>query len=130
MKQYRKTRSEINRRYWKDRRSVDVIFRIKNNMRNRVNSLLKGNIKESSIIDYIGLSIEDLKKHLESQFQPGMTWDNYGKGGWHIDHIVPCSKFDFSKEEDLKKCWHYSNLQPLWEEDNLRKWCKDDIYRH
>jgi len=55
------------------------------------------------------------------QFKPGMTWDNYGYYGWHIDHKVPCSNFDLSKPEEQYKCFHYTNLQPLWAEENLIK---------
>ena len=53
-------------------------------------------------------------------FHPGMSWDNYGSA-WHIDHIRPCSSFDFSDPEQQKKCFHFSNLQPLWDEINTVK---------
>lgn len=62
-----------------------------------------------------------LKKHLEKQFQNGMTWKNHTKDGWHIDHIIPCSFFDLSDPEQQKECFNYKNLQPLWAEDNLSK---------
>jgi hypothetical protein len=58
---------------------------------------------------------------MESKFLPGMTWDNRGLRGWHIDHIVPCSFFDLANPEQQRKCFHYTNLQPLWAADNLRK---------
>jgi len=121
---YRKSRSLINREYWKNRRANDPIFRLKNNMRNRLKNLLNGKSKTSSVLSYIGCSVEELKKHLESLFLPNMTWENYGRHGWHIDHIRPLASFDCSKHEDLQIAWHYSNLQPLWAEDNLKKWCK------
>ena len=50
-----------------------------------------------------------------------MTWKNYGRNGWHIDHILPCSSFDLTDPEQRRKCFHYTNLQPLWEIDNIRK---------
>jgi hypothetical protein len=50
-----------------------------------------------------------------------MTWDNYGKKGWHVDYILPCASFDLTKEEEQKKCFHYTNLQPLWWLDNIKK---------
>ena len=57
--------------------------------------------------------------HIQNKFTEGMLWDNYGL--WHIDHIRPCSKFDLSKPKEQRKCFHYSNLQPLWAIDNIRK---------
>jgi hypothetical protein len=71
----------------------------------------------------VGYTFIQLKKHLEKQFQPGMTWENYGRNGWHIDHILPISKFNFEKEtdEDFKRCWNLKNLQPLWEKENIQK---------
>jgi len=74
-------------------------------------------------LQIVGYKRSDLINHLEKQFVKDMTWDNYGKGGWHIDHIKPVSYFSFSNEldQDFKKCWSLSNLQPLWEKDNLSK---------
>lgn len=69
----------------------------------------------------LGCSKQELVEHLESQFQDGMSWENYGLHGWHIDHIIPVSSFDISEPNQLKKCFHFSNLQPLWAIDNLRK---------
>lgn len=76
----------------------------------------------------VGCSLEQLKKHLQSKFTKGMTWENYGTGWhgkgmkeWHIDHIRPCASFDLSKASEQKKCFNYSNLQPLWAKDNLSK---------
>ncbi len=66
---------------------------------------------------YLGCSLEYLKNHLESKFQPGMTWENQGK--WHMDHIIPLSSTKI--EKDLYKLCHYTNLQPLWAVDNLKK---------
>lgn len=73
---------------------------------------------------YLPFTLEGLMNHLESLFQPGMSWDNYGD--WHIDHIKPESSFDYSSYEDLefKECWCLSNLQPLWKIDNLKKGAK------
>ena len=75
--------------------------------------------------DLLGYTVEDLMKHLESQFREGMSWDNYGKGKnkWNIDHIIPISKFNISSKNspDFKICWSLNNLQPLWTENNVRK---------
>lgn len=72
----------------------------------------------------VGCDIQFLIKHLESLFQPGMNWENCGRGGWHIDHIKPCIHFDLTKESEQLKCFHYTNLQPLWESENLKKGAK------
>ena len=67
-------------------------------------------------------NIESYKKYLEAKFQNGMDWTNYGE--WHIDHIIPCAKFNLTNPEEQKKCFHYTNTQPLWAKDNLSKGSK------
>jgi hypothetical protein len=73
----------------------------------------------------VGYTVDDLRSHLEARFLPGMTWENYGNrnGQWSIDHIIPVSAFNISSydDEDFRRCWSLSNLQPLWVEDNIRK---------
>jgi hypothetical protein len=100
---------------------TDVNFRITECCRSRLYLALKGFLKVSTTFQLIGCSTGKLKQHLESKFQTGMSWKNYGKKGWVIDHIVPCASFDFSKPSQQRKCFHYTNLQPLWLKDNLRK---------
>lgn len=110
--------------YRRRRRRRDPSFRISNNLRNRIWRLLK---KDQSYKKYyhleelVGCSLDFLKKHIESMFEKNMSWDNYGNGGWEIDHIIPCSYFDLSKREEQKKCFHYTNMQPLWRKDNRLK---------
>jgi hypothetical protein len=96
------------------------------NLRARVAQALKwsGVKKSAKTFGLIGCSVAELKAHLESQFLPGMTWDNWTTDGWHVDHIRPCASFDLSDLEQQKACFHYSNLQPLWAIDNLRKQAK------
>jgi len=72
-------------------------------------------------MELLGCTIKELRDHLESQFTEGMTWDNMGKGGWHIDHIIPCAFFDLTKPSHQKVCFNWQNLQPLWEKDNCAK---------
>jgi hypothetical protein len=67
----------------------------------------------------LGTSIESVRTHIETLWQPGMSWDNHGKYGWHIDHIIPLSSC--KNEEDMVKLCYYTNLQPLWWKDNLVK---------
>jgi hypothetical protein len=71
----------------------------------------------------LGCSIEEVKQHLEKQFKHGMSWSNYGKGGWHIDHKIPLASANKNKEKLYALC-HYSNLQPLWESENCSKGAK------
>ena len=87
----------------------------------RLNSALKGKTKKASLTEYLGCSIAELKVHLESKFQHGMTWENYGLNGWHVDHIKPLSKIDLSTIEGIKEACSYHNLQPLWWRDNIIK---------
>ena len=121
-KQYRKSRRHLDREYWRNRRANDPMFRIKNNLRNRLNSILKK--KTVSATKLVGCTWEELRTHIENQFQDGMTWDNYGE--WHIDHIKPISLFNLLDTEEVKQACHYTNLQPLWAADNLKKWCTCD----
>ena len=95
--------------------------RIKRGQRKRLINALKsvGKRKIYSIIKYIGCTAPELKQYLENQFRDGMSWNNYGE--WHIDHIRPVSSFDLTEEEDQMKCFHYTNLQPLWAKENLEK---------
>lgn len=84
---------------------------------------LGGHVKSKRTFDALGYSVDDLRSHMESLFTGGMTWDNYGQGGWEIDHIVPQSSFRFTSVDDVgfKQCWALSNLQPLWGVENKRK---------
>ena len=96
-------------------------YRLVENLRGRFLKAIRNNQKSGHTLELLGCTIEHLKQHLESQFEPGMTWDNYGKNGWEIDHIVPCSYFDLTKEENQRICFNYRNLQPLWARDNYKK---------
>lgn len=117
---YEKNKS-IRNKQRQQRRKEDIEYKIITDSRSRLHRLLKNNSKSLSTLDLIGCSISELKIHLEKQFKPGMSWANHSKDGWHIDHIKPCSSFDFKDPEQQKKCFHFSNLQPLWQKDNLKK---------
>ena len=115
----------------KEKVKAHDIWRSKNNINRKLSLLLrrrtllalKDNSKSKNTMYLLGVeNIEFLWKHLELTFKPGMTRENHGK--WHVDHIRPCSSFDLSKPEEQAKCFHYSNIQPLWAEENLRKGAK------
>jgi len=90
----------------------------------RIYHALKGTTKKSARTEaLLGCSFFDFRRHMQAKFTDGMTWENYGQG-WHADHIIPCAAFDLSKPEDQRKCFHYTNLQPLWGPDNLAKGAK------
>ena len=93
-------------------------------IRARIYDVLKNGYKSERTEKLIGITIKELKVYLEKMFLPGMTWENYGFYGWHIDHKIPLSSFDLTKAEEQKKAFHYTNLQPLWAKDNLHKHSK------
>lgn len=104
---------------------TNINLRLGSILRTRINFVLKSNKKASSTKNLLGCSIEFFKNYIESKFKPNMTWNNYGnKKGircWEIDHIKPCASFDLSKPEEQRKCFHYTNLQPLWAIENRQK---------
>jgi len=108
--------------YHRNRRETDPLFKLQITLRNRIRKILNGWSKSASSEVLIGCSWEELKSHLESLFQEGMTWENHGNKGWHIDHIIPLSSGKTLKE--IEELCHYTNLQPLWWHENLSKGSK------
>lgn len=105
--------------YMKNRKAIDINFRLACNIRARVSRAMTNNFKESSLSEYLGCSIPELKTYLESKFESGMTWNNYGE--WEIDHIYPLAKADLTDKEVFLQVCSYKNLQPLWKLDNRTK---------
>ncbi len=118
-KDNRKYLSDYHNRWAINRRITDINFRLREVLRSRLSSAIRNNKKTGSAVRDLGCSIEELKQHLENKFSTEMSWNNYGK--WHIDHIIPLCSFDLSDRDQLRKACHYTNLQPLWEKDNLSK---------
>jgi hypothetical protein len=116
----------LNRRRYTENEKIrsqsDPIFRLKKNLRKRVREYFNiiGKPKNNETFLLIGKTPEELRIYLESLFIDGMSWDNYGK--WHVDHIIPLNSA--TNENELLKLIHYTNLQPLWAEDNLKKGSK------
>ena len=112
-----------------DKHNLKIIFITNNSSQapmeicNKLEKLLSRDID----LDQIVTPLIILKQYLEKQFTKGMSWDNYGNPNgdhtscWHIDHIKPCASFDLTQEDQQKECFHYTNLQPLWAIDNLKK---------
>jgi len=103
------------------RRKNDPLYLLRRTLRGRFLRAVTAQFKETSVINLVGCSIEELRDYLQSKFKEGMNWENHGIHGWHIDHIKPCSSFNLSNLEEQKICFHYTNLQPLWAQDNLSK---------
>jgi len=117
IKYYQENKSKITKQSSK-RKKINILFKLSSLHRSRINKVLGSN-KNITTFEIIGCTPTQLKEHLQTQFTYGMSWENHGLFGWHIDHIVPLSSA--KTEEDLYKLCHYTNLQPLWAEDNLRK---------
>jgi hypothetical protein len=115
-------------RKWSAKKQLtDMNWRLTKNLRTRLWWALKKNAKSDSTIALLGCnSIEDFKIYLETLFEVGMSWENYGNqtGQWSVDHIMPCALFDLTKREHQRRCFHFSNLRPMWHVDNLRKGAK------
>jgi len=100
---------------------TNIEYKIKHVLRTRLWHALKNQKadKKYRTKQLTGCELPFLKGYLEAKFVEGMTWENHGE--WHLDHIKPCCSFDLKEEEEQKKCFHYTNLQPLWAADNLSK---------
>jgi len=99
----------------------DIQYKLRWSLRNRLRCAIKRNLKTGSAVKDLGCTIADFKSHIESLWQDGMNWNNWTTNGWHIDHIKPLRDFDLTNPEELKRACHYSNLQPLWADDNYKK---------
>jgi len=110
--------------YNKKRYNTDPYFKTVFCLRTRISKLLKlkNADKFNKFYNYLGCTKEEFIEYFQQKFKEGMTWENHGE--WHIDHIKPCASFNLLDEEEQKKCFHYTNLQPLWASENLSKGCK------
>ena len=110
---------ETIRKYNLKRRKTDSLYKLRGNLRTLIQKSIKkqGYSKKSKTFNILGCSFEEFKIHLENKFTKGMTWENQGK--WHMDHIYPVSLA--KDEEELIMLNHYTNFQPLWAIDNLKK---------
>jgi hypothetical protein len=124
-KKYRKDNAEKIRQwrtqYQRHRRHSDPEYKLTDYLRIRFRKALNGNWKAGSAVRDLGCSIHEFKKYLESKFQPGMTWGNNNRYGWHLDHIIPLAKFNLQNRDQLLIALNYTNYQPLWAKDNLTK---------
>ena len=106
---------------WLSFEKADPKLLLSKRMRKRMNDCVIGGKSGESWQKLVGYTVDDLKRHIEKLFLPGMTWENIG--GWHIDHILPVSRFNYNSplDPDFKRCWGLKNLRPMWAKDNIRK---------
>lgn len=110
--------------YRDHRRKNDVDYKIRENLRTRIRGALRGNQKSQKTESLLGCTINFFREHFKNQFSIDMTWEKFLNSEIHIDHIKPCASFDLSIDSEQHKCFHYTNLQPLWAIDNLKKGAK------
>ena len=130
---YQANKKQINKQtsdYKVARCKVDPEFKILKTLRTRLWHALKNQKadKKYRTKQLTGCELPFLKGYLEAKFVEGMTWENHGE--WHLDHIKPCCSFDLKDDEEQKKCFHYTNLQPLWAVENLSKGGKYEASRN
>jgi len=115
----KKAKLNQTQKEYRERHKHSPEYKLRKNLRERLRNALKGLGRSKSTMTLLGCTVEEFKAHLEARFVPGMTWENYGE--WHIDHIRPVTKFNLLLLENQLECFHYTNLQPLWAKDNIRK---------
>ncbi len=119
LKQY-KLNGKLNKaKRRKEQYKTDIRYKLMLNLRRRMHKLIKRQERNGSAVKDLGCNFDFFKQYLESKFQLGMTWENYGQ--WHLDHIYPLSRVDLTDREQFLKVAHYTNYQPLWAKDNISK---------
>lgn len=122
----KRNRPKINARMRKWRSKAGNALRC--NLASRLSMAVRNGLgkKSASTRELVGCTLAELMAYLEARFLPGMTWENYGLGAdkWHVDHVRPCASFDLTNPEQQRACFHFTNLQPLWQPDNMRKGAK------
>lgn len=121
---YTKYRKEHKARYARNRKQrykTDLLFRLRCVLGSRLSEAVRKKFKKGKTIELLGCPIINFIQYIETKFIDNMSWNNYGKGGWELDHIKPLCSFDLSSIDEQKKAMHFTNFQPLWVKDNQRK---------
>ena len=126
-KQYNQANKEKKNKYERKRRAKNPAVRMIESLRCGLWHAMNGKQKPKKTMEFLGCTLGHLEHHLSAQFEDGMTLENYGADGWVIDHIMPVSRFDHNDPEQVATCWHYTNMQPLWDRDNK---IKSDMLPH
>lgn len=108
-------------KYNKFRESTDINYKLRKRISSAISNRLIHGKSKKSFLDKIGYTVFELRTHLESKFTKGMSWENYGRHGWEIDHIIPekMFKYDNMNHPAFKACWSLNNLQPLWSTNKI-----------
>ena len=120
-------RRAYEREWRKTKFEEDIQYKLGVQLRKRLNMAIRNRAKAGSAVKELGCSIEFLVAHLESQFEPGMTWENWGLHGWHLEHIYPLAKADLSDPYEFAIVVNWRNLKPMWAKENIAK--KDRVTR-
>jgi len=118
---YSSTHKKERNEYHKKRFESDPSYKMSCSLRSRVRKVFYGKRKPAKTQELIGCTWEEFKIYMEKQFKPGMSWKNHGLHGWHVDHIIPIASFDLSDPEQARAAFHFTNCQPLWAEENMKK---------
>lgn len=118
-KKYHTEHKDEKRTYEANKKASDINYRICHSLRNRIRLAIKNKQKVGSAVRDLGCSIGSFRLFIENQFEPGMSWDNYGQ--WHLDHVIPLSSFDLTDRTQFLDAANWLNYQPLWATDNIRK---------
>jgi len=100
-----------------------LLYKLRTALRTRLYLAIKGSYRNGSSVGDLGCSVEEFKAYIENQFSLGMSWENWGRkeGCWHLDHKRPLASFDLSDRQQFLEAAHYTNIQPMWAADNLKK---------
>lgn len=114
---------KLSRDWARKRRLSHPQYKFSSNLRRRIREVIAAaHAKKSDRLHkLLGCSVVSFMDHLESLFKDGMSWENYGPKGWHIDHKIPCSQFNLTNPKAQKACFHWTNMQPMWHSDNESK---------
>ena len=107
--------------YRKNKRKMNIIFKLSCNLRSRIWDALHGKNKSKHTVELLGCTVDEFKTYLESKFEEGMSWENYSYTGWHLGHVIPCAAFNLVQPEEQAKCFHFSNIKPQWAKDNFKE---------
>jgi len=121
-----KAKIKDKKKYLNSKNKQTIERKISNNLLSIFRQCVRDNKGSRRWEEILGYTVNDLVNHLEKLFKPGMSWKNYGRGGWEVDHKISVSKFNFKSfsDEGFKNCWNMLNIQPLWETENKRKGSK------